>query len=85
MSDMTLICRNATTFAKMAASTSAFRQFLQRFVRVRTSASISAAAARAKAMRSTIAECKRVYEIAVDACKGKILVNANIRISTRRA
>ncbi len=77
MPDLTCLCRNATTFTKAGAlDEDAFRQFLQRFVDAGLGVYLaSAGSGEGHALKWD--ELRRVYEIGVEVCKGKVQVNAN--------
>ena len=77
MSNLTLFCRNATTFAKDGAfDEDAFRQFLQRFVDVKMGVYLaSTGSGESNAM--TEDELLRLYQVGVEVCKGKVPVNGN--------
>lgn len=77
MSNLTCLCRNATTFAKTGElDEDAFRKFLQRFVDARLGVYLASAGS-GEGHALTRDELKRVYEIGVEVGKGKIRVNAN--------
>lgn len=77
MSTLTCLCRNATTFTKAGElDEDAFRQFLQRFVDAKLGVYLaSAGSGEGHALKWD--ELRRVYEIGVEVCKGKVPVNAN--------
>ena len=77
MTNMTCLCRTATTFIKDGGiDEEAQREFLQRFVDNKLGVYLaSAGSGESHAMSK--AEIKRVYEIGVAVGKGKIQVNAN--------
>lgn len=77
MAGMTLLCRNATTFKPSGElDEDAFRQFLQRFVDTKLGVYLGSAGS-GEGNALTMAELKRVYEIGVEVCKGKVQVNSN--------
>jgi 4-hydroxy-tetrahydrodipicolinate synthase len=75
--ELTLLCRNATTFTPTKAlDEPAFRQFLQRFVDAKLGVYIaSGGSGEGHALSND--EIRRVYKIGVEVCKGKVQVNAN--------
>ena len=77
MPNLTVICRNATVFTKTnELDEDAFRQFLQRFVDAKLGVYLASGGS---GEGHTLAwdELRRVYEIGVEVCKGKVPVNAN--------
>ena len=77
MSNLTLICRNATTFTKnKELDEDAFRQFLQRFVDAKLGVYLASGGS-GEGHALSYDELRRVYKIGVEVCKGKVLVNAN--------
>ena len=77
MSTLTCLCRTATTFTKTGALDEvAFAEFLQRFVDSGLGVYLaSAGSGEGHALNRE--EIKRVYQIGVEVCKGKVQVNAN--------
>ncbi len=77
MQAIALQCRAATVFSQSGAvDEDRFRQYLQRLIDCKIDVYIaSAGSGEGHALRWD--ELRRVYEIAVSACKGKIEVNAN--------
>src|SRR5262249_38404737 len=77
MSDITLLCRNATTFSSSnELDEAAFRRFLQRFVDARLGVYLASGGS-GEGHALTSDEVARVYRIGVEVCKGKVQVNAN--------
>jgi dihydrodipicolinate synthase/N-acetylneuraminate lyase len=77
MAGMTVLCRNATTFSKsLALDEDAFRLFLLRFVDAKLGVYLASGGS-GEGHALTREELKRVYEIGVEVCKGKVQVNAN--------
>jgi 4-hydroxy-tetrahydrodipicolinate synthase len=77
MSQLTLICRAATPFATDGSlDEGAFRKFLQRFVDSGIGVYLASGGS-GEGHALTLPEIKRVYEIGVEVCKGKVQVNAN--------
>src|SRR5579883_2454240 len=78
MAGMTLLCRNATTFTPAKElDEDAFRQFLQRFVDAKLGVYLASGGS-GEGHLLTNDEIRRVYQIGVEICKGKVPVNANI-------
>ena len=77
MPNLTVVCRNATTFNKnKELDEDAFRKFLQRFVDAKLGVYLaSGGSGEGHALSRN--DLKRVYEIGVEVCKGKVQVNAN--------
>ena len=77
MANMTLLCRTITTFSKTKAfDEDAMRSFLQRLVDAKLGVYLgSGGSGEAHALSRD--ELRRVYEIGVAVCKGKVPVNAN--------
>jgi 4-hydroxy-tetrahydrodipicolinate synthase len=77
MPALTCLCRTATTFGKNGElDEDALRQFLQRFVDAKLGVYLaSAGSGEGHALKWE--EIRRVYEIGVEVCKGKVQVNAN--------
>ena len=74
---LTLLCRNATTFApNKSLDEAAFRQFLQRFVDAKLGVYIASGGS-GEGHALTNDEIRRIYKIGVEVCKGKVQVNAN--------
>jgi 4-hydroxy-tetrahydrodipicolinate synthase len=70
-------CRVATTFsASGGLDEGAFRQFLQRFVDAGIGVYLGSAGS-GEGNALTVDELRRIYEIGVDVCRGKIPVNGN--------
>lgn len=86
MSTLVGLCRNATTFSKTGElNEDAFRQFLQRFVDAKIGVYIASGGS-GEGHALTWEELRRVYQIGVEVCKGKVQVNANLpEQSTARA
>ena len=77
MREIALQCRAATVFKKGSGiDEDAFRQSLQRFIDNGIDVYLASAGS-GEGFALTHDELKRVYEIGVDHCKGKIEVNAN--------
>jgi 4-hydroxy-tetrahydrodipicolinate synthase len=77
MSNMTLLCRNATTFAPTGElDEDSFRQFLQRFVDAKLGVYLASGGS-GEGHALTFDELRRVYRIGVEVCKGKVQVNSN--------
>jgi 4-hydroxy-tetrahydrodipicolinate synthase len=77
MPKLTLLCRNATTFTRSGdLDEPAFRAFLQRFVENGLGVYVASGGS-GEGHALTRDELRRVYEIGVDVCKGKVQVNAN--------
>ena len=77
MANMTCLCRNVTTFKKSGElDEDAFRQFLQRFVYAKLGVYLASAGS-GEGHALSRDELKRVYQVGVEVCKGKIQVNAN--------
>jgi len=77
MNGMTLILRSATTFAPDGSlDEDAFRAHLQRFVDTGLSVYLASGGS-GEGHSLTFDELRRVYEIGVEVCKGKVLVNSN--------
>jgi 4-hydroxy-tetrahydrodipicolinate synthase len=77
MPGMTLILRTATTFAPDGSlDEEAFREHLQRFVDNGLSVYLASGGS-GEGHSLTFDEIKRVYEIGVEVCKDKVLVNSN--------
>ena len=77
MSKIALLCRNVTTFAAdKSLDESAFRESLQRFVDAGIGVYLASAGS-GEGHALTRDELRRVYEIGVEVCKGKIPVAAN--------
>lgn len=77
MPNMTLLCRNATTFTKTKEfDEQAFRKFLQRFVDARLGVYLASGGS-GEGHALSRDELRRVYQIGVEVCKGKVAVNAN--------
>ena len=77
MANMTLLCRNATTFSKTKElDEEAFRQFLQRFVDAGLGVYLASGGS-GEGHALSHDELRRVYRIGVEVCKGKVPVNAN--------
>tara|TARA_B100000315_G_scaffold254843_1_gene296760 strand:- start:747 stop:1691 length:945 start_codon:yes stop_codon:yes gene_type:complete len=77
MSNLTLLCRNATTFTKSEGlDEEAFREFLQRFVDARLGVYLASGGS-GEGHALSRDELRRVYKIGVEVCKGKVPVNAN--------
>ena len=77
MSAITFVCRVATTFTKSGSlDEKAFRRFLQQFIDAKHGIYLaSGGSGEGHALKMD--ELKRLYEIGVNECKGKIQVNAN--------
>ncbi len=77
MSNITLLCRNATTFGPDGAlDEDAFREFLQRFVDAKLGVYLASGGS-GEGHSLTFDELRRVYRIGVEECKGKVPVNSN--------
>jgi dihydrodipicolinate synthase/N-acetylneuraminate lyase len=77
MSNMTLLCRSATTFSKNGdLDEDAFRQFLQRFVDAKIGVYLASGGS-GEGHALTWDELGRIYRIGVEVCKGKVPVNSN--------
>ena len=77
MSGLTLLCRTATTFAEAGGlDEEAFRIFLQRFVDTKLGVYLGGSGS-GEGYTLTPHELKRVYEIGVEVCKGKVPTNGN--------
>lgn len=77
MSDLTLLCRTATAFKPNGEiDEAAYRAFLRRFIDTKLGVYVGSGGS-GEGHGLTHAELRRVYEIGVDECKGKIAVNAN--------
>jgi 4-hydroxy-tetrahydrodipicolinate synthase len=77
MVNMTLLCRNATTFSKTKElDEEAFRRFLQRFVDSKLGVYLASGGS-GEGHALSRDELRRVYQIGVEVCKGKVAVNAN--------
>ena len=77
MSGVALLCRNATTFAPdKSLDEGAFREFLHRFVDAGIGVYLASAGS-GEGHALTWDELRRVYEIGVEVCKGKVPVAAN--------
>jgi dihydrodipicolinate synthase/N-acetylneuraminate lyase len=78
MSPIGLLCRNLTTFSKTKAlDEDAFRLFLQRMVDSGVGVYMASGGS-GEGHSLPMRDLKRVYEIGVEVCKGKVPVNANI-------
>ncbi len=72
-----LLCRTATTFAPNGnLDENAFRLFMQRFVRSKVGVYLGSGGS-GEGHALTHAELKRVYQLGVEECKGKVPVYAN--------
>lgn len=77
MPNMTVICRNATTFTKTKElDEEAFRRSLQRFVDAGLGVYLASGGS-GEGHALSWDELRRVYQIGVEVCKGKVPVNAN--------
>ncbi len=77
MANLTLMCRVATTFAKSGGlDEDAQRKFLQRFVDARLGVYLGSGG-QGEGHTLSKDELRRVYQIGVEVCKGKIPVFAN--------
>lgn len=77
MPDVSLYCFAATTFTKSGAiDEAAFREFLQRFIDAKIGLYLGSGGG-GEGHALTMPELRRVYEIGVDECKGRIPVHAN--------
>jgi 4-hydroxy-tetrahydrodipicolinate synthase len=77
MAERTLLCRNATTFSRSGElDEEAFAQFLQRFVDARLGVYLASGGS-GEGHALTWEELRRVYEIGVSVCGGKVQVCAN--------
>lgn len=77
MSAVSLYCFAATTFTKSGEIDEvAFRQFLQRFIDAKIGVYLGSGGG-GEGHALTMSELRRVYEIGIDECKGKIPVHAN--------
>lgn len=77
MSAVSLYCFAATTFTKSGEiDEDAFRQFLQRFIDAKIGVYLGSGGG-GEGHALTMAELRRVYEIGLQECKGKIPVHAN--------
>jgi 4-hydroxy-tetrahydrodipicolinate synthase len=78
MAPIGLLCRNLTTFSKTQdLDEDAFRQFLQRMVDSQVGLYMASGGS-GEGHSLTMGDLRRVYEIGVEVCKGKVPVNANI-------
>ena len=77
MSNLSLLCRNATALNEDGSiNEEAYRQFLQRFVDAKIGVYLASAGS-GEGGAMTADELLRIYEIGVDVCKGKVQVNGN--------
>src|SRR5471030_1310780 len=78
MRDLTWFCMCATTFSKETGELdeAAFRLFLQRIVDAKLGVYLGSAGS-GEGHALTRDELRRVYEIGVDVCKGRVPVHAN--------
>jgi hypothetical protein len=74
---VSMICRTATPFTPASElDEDALRQFLQRFVDAKLGVYLASGGS-GEGHALSMDEIRRVYEIGVDVCKGKVMVNAN--------
>lgn len=77
MADIDLYCFAATTFTRSGAlDEAALREFLQRFIDARIGVYLGSGGG-GEGHALTMPELRRVYEIGVEVCKGKVPVHAN--------
>ena len=77
MAQLSCLCRTATTFKPAGElDEDALRQFLARMVDARVGVYLASAGS-GESHSMTRDEIRRVYEIGVEVCKGKVQVNAN--------
>lgn len=74
---VSMICRTATPFTQAGElDEDALRQFLQRFVDARLGVYLASGGS-GEGHALSVDEIRRVYEIGVDVCQGKVAVNSN--------
>ncbi|MFC1988736.1 dihydrodipicolinate synthase family protein [Chloroflexota bacterium] len=77
MPNITLLCRNATTFTRTKElDEEAFRKFLQRFVDAKLGVYLASGGS-GEGHTLSWDETRCIYKIGVEVCKGKVPVNAN--------
>jgi 4-hydroxy-tetrahydrodipicolinate synthase len=77
MSNLELLCRNATVFAEDGSiDEAAYRQLLHRLVDAKIGVYLASAGS-GESGAMTHDELRRVYRIGVEVCKGKVAVNGN--------
>ena len=78
MADLNFMCMSATTFSKTGEfDEPVFRQFLRRVVDARVGLLVGSTG-NGEGHALTMNELRRVYEVAVEECKGKVPVHANL-------
>jgi 4-hydroxy-tetrahydrodipicolinate synthase len=77
MPKLSILCRNATTFSESGGlDEDALRQFLQRFVDANIGVYLGSGGS-GEGHALSMAELRRVYQIGVEVCRGRIPVYAN--------